>query len=81
MYVVYVDILRTVYVCQPVMDFWAAMSRHVEDPVGLVAKCFVHTQLSDISFTLTTLLCTLRGAALIGTTIVHYVFTTFLLRK
>ena len=51
---VYVDILRTVYVCQPVMDSWAAMSQHREDPVGLVARCFVHTQLSDISFTLTT---------------------------
>jgi hypothetical protein len=31
---VYVDILRTVYVCQPVMDSWAAMSQHREDPVG-----------------------------------------------
>ena len=29
----------------------AAMSQHVEYPV---ARCFVHTQLSDISFTLTT---------------------------
>ena len=36
---VYVDILRTVCVCQPVMDSWA---QHVEDPVGLVARCFVH---------------------------------------
>ena len=50
---VYVDILRTVCVCQPVMDSWATMS-HIEDPVGLVARCFVHTQLSDISFMLTT---------------------------
>ena len=51
---VYVDILRRVYVFQPVMDSWAAMSQHLEDPVGLVARCFVHTQLSDISFRLTT---------------------------
>ena len=49
---VYVDILRTVCVCQPVMYSWAAMSQHIEDPVGLVARCFVHTQMSDISFTL-----------------------------
>ena len=51
---VYIDIMRTVYVCQPLMDSWAAMSQHIEDPVGLVARCFVRTQLSVISFTLTT---------------------------
>ena len=40
-------------VCLPAMDSWAAMSQHIDYPVGLVARCFVHTQLSDISFALT----------------------------
>ena len=48
------DILRMVHVCQPVMDSWAAKSQHKEYPVEFVARCFVHKQLSDISFMLTT---------------------------